>query len=51
MILKNVPTYFKKEVETTPNIIWNKMFRKSSYTIPEGPLEERHDERAKTNVS
>jgi hypothetical protein len=47
MTLNNVPTYLKEEVEA----IRRRQSRRSSYTIPKGPLEKKRGERAKAKIN
>jgi hypothetical protein len=47
MTSNNVPTYLKKR----SNPLTKSSRTKSSYTIPKGPLKERHGEQAKAKIN
>jgi hypothetical protein len=45
------PHTFKKNSKPLAKVIGTKQYRKSSYTILEGPLNERHNEHARMEIN
>jgi hypothetical protein len=51
MTMKNVLTYFKKEIKPLAELLGTKQSCKSSYTILKGLLDEKHGKCVKTKIN